>query len=142
MGVADQSSLYLYCRPSASTLPPASQAAEEAVAFAVRAGALLQAQASQPAGPQPDAAEPLPPGCVDHGTCVAVRMDSPTFEVLAAATQRNKRGKRGATLSRLFEIRRGQQQAEVDVAALWAALRKHGGLHLVRPLWAVAPCGL
>lgn len=129
-------------RPSTSTLPPASRAAEEAAAFAARAGALVQAQRSQPAGPQLAAAEPLPAGCVDHGTFVAVRMDSPPFETLAAATQRNKRGKRGATLSRLFDIRRGQQQVEVDVATLWATLRKHGGLHLVRAFrgWVHAGC--
>ena len=61
-----------------------------------------------------------------------VKQDTPTFDVLAAATRANKEGKRGGRqLPHLLKARQGTQEAGVGVEALWAALRCAGGLHTV-----------
>lgn len=87
------------------------------------------------------AAEPLlAAGCEQRadGTII-VRVDAPSYETLAAATQHNKKGRKGSTLPSSFTIARargaqGSQKDEATIAPadLWAALRAQGGLHLVR----------
>lgn len=121
--------------PARSVLPPLSQPAREAADFAAAASAALGARAASASVPaqQPPAAEPLPAGCERRadGT-VVVRLDAPSYAVLAAATQQNKKGTKGARLPQQFEISRARVEAVISVAGLWAALRSHGGLHLVR----------
>jgi hypothetical protein len=77
----------------------------------------------------------LPNGIELRGGTAVIRAEAPvTYNLLAAASEHNKRGTRGARgLKQVMTIQRrnGELKAEIDVADLWNALCNAGGLHLV-----------
>ncbi|PSC67273.1 HAD family hydrolase [Micractinium conductrix] len=116
----------------ASALPSGSRPAAEALAFASSvAGASQAAAAGATAVVLPEPV--LPAGALERGGVAVVRVDQPSFDLLAECTKHNNKGKRNALLPRTLEINQsGVGSASIDSAALFAVLRTHGGLHLVR----------
>ena len=74
----------------------------------------------------------IPEGAELRGAAAVIRCDEPSIALLIQATAYNKRGTCAAALPESFGVKQGGQDASVDVQVLWAALRRHGGMHLVR----------
>lgn len=147
-GLSLLSSIYMVhlCRPPrASTLPSSSQPVAEATQFAARLDSMMQSQATNRAAAQQPPVQ-LPAGCNWQGSAVLVRQDAPAIDTLQLAVRLTKKGKRGCSLPEAFQVKSVKKNLEeaIDAAALWAALRQEGGIHLVRackqPFSCVAGC--
>lgn len=115
-------------------MPVTSGAAFEALNFAAQTRALAQsrtAAAAAEAAAVTAAAQPLPEGAVLRDGSVVMRSDTPSFGALAAVNWLVKKGQRGAKLPENLDFSQSGGQASVSTAAVWAALRAPGGLHLV-----------
>jgi hypothetical protein len=100
---------------------PPLELAAAAAAAAAAAGAASNAEPEAP---------PLGTQLVNGSAVVCC--DDPPYALLAAANAYNKKGTKGAKLPEIFDMNLSGLSASIPVAALWAALRRSGGLHLVR----------
>ena len=112
------------CSPLAP--PPPLPMSGEAHAFTTTCSPAAAANAGGGGG----SARLLPGVEVVDGRAI-VRLDTPTYDVLASASNYNKKGRGAKKLKPELTANVGQHMEAVGVAALWAALRHAGGLHSV-----------
>lgn len=106
------------CAPMHLHLPSAAEASG-------RAG-------EQAPNPSPGGGASLPAGALQKDGRVVYRLDAPSFQHLLDGTKFNKAGTAGASrLTETFTLTKEGVKTVVPVAPLWAALRRHGGMHLV-----------